>query len=93
MSKLSKSTRSLKSVVNNRDNRKSEDEDIHLKDLSPETLEAEPASQQNKEYGKVKSLKKYCEKLFSHIFNFVITNKYTLIISPSKDLNRLQTIE
>jgi hypothetical protein len=48
MSKLSKSIRSLKSVVNNRDSSSSKDEDIHLKDLSPETLdlEAESASQQ-----------------------------------------------
>jgi hypothetical protein len=36
MSKLSKSTRSLKSAVNSRSSHSSEDEDIHLKDLSPE---------------------------------------------------------
>jgi hypothetical protein len=60
MSKLSKSARSLKSVVNNRDSSSPEDEDIHLKDLSPEPLdlEAEPASQQKASIGQIVAAEK-----------------------------------
>jgi hypothetical protein len=56
MSKLSKSTRSLKSVVDNKESGSSKDEDIHLKDISSESLvlKVEPVSQHDRTRVEVK---------------------------------------